>query len=80
MTHDKTATLRCMAAALGIRYTRGLTLEGGRRVNEDSVTTLHPTPDVADSVCVEEDEDGALWVADPVTPRQALLLALAMAD
>lgn len=79
MPHDKTSTLRCMAAALGIRYTRGYVM-GDRRVNEDSVTTLHPTPDVADSVCIEEDEDGALWVADAVTPRQAIVLALARDD
>lgn len=70
MTHEKTDTLRCMAAALGIRYTRGYVM-GDRRVNEDTTTTLYPS-----CVTFSEDEDGALWCEDAVSPRQALALAM----
>jgi hypothetical protein len=71
MTHAKTDELRRMAKALGLRYTRGYTLPGGRRVNEDTTTTLHPA-----CVTFSEDEDGALWVEDAISPRQALALAM----
>lgn len=71
MTHARTDELRRMAAALGIRYTCGHTLDGGRRANEDTTTTLHPA-----CVTFSEDEDGALWVEDAISPRQALALAM----
>lgn len=70
MTHEKTDTLRAMASALGIRYTRGYVM-GDRRVNEDTTTTLYPS-----CVTFSEDEDGALWVEDAISPRQALALAM----
>ena len=75
MTHAKTDELRRMASALGIRYTRGLTLAGGKRVDEDTTTTLYPA-----CVTFSEDEDGALWVEDAVSPRQALALAMVVSD
>lgn len=71
MTHEKTDALRRMAKALGLRYTRGYVLDGGRRMNEDTTTTLYPS-----CVTFSEDEDGALWVEDAISPRQALALAL----
>lgn len=71
MTHARTDELRRMAKALGIRYTRGYVMGDGRRVNEDSVTTLHPA-----CVTFSEDEDGALWCEDAISPRQALALAM----
>ena len=70
MTHEKTDTLRRMAAALGLRYTRGYVMDD-RRVNEDTTTTLHPS-----CITFSEDEDGALWVEDAISPRQALALAM----
>ena len=71
MAHDKTDELRRMAKALGLRYTRGYSMGDGRRVDEDTVTTLYPA-----CVAFSEDEDGALWVEDAISPRQALALAL----
>ena len=71
MAHARTDELRRMAKALGVRYTCGLTLAGWRRVNEDTTTTLHPA-----CVTFSEDEDGALWCEDAVSPRQALALAM----
>lgn len=71
MTHARTDELRRMAKALGLRYTRGYVLDGGRRVNEDTTTTLHPA-----CVTFSEDEDGALWCEDAISPRQALALAM----
>jgi hypothetical protein len=71
MSHARTDELRRMAKALGLRYTRGYTLPGGRRVNEDTTTTLHPA-----CVTFSEDEDGALWCEDAISPRQALALAM----
>lgn len=71
MSDGRTEALRRMAEALGMRYTRGYNL-GGRRVDEDRVTTLYPA-----CVTFSEDEDGALWVEDAVTPRQAVALAMA---
>ena len=67
-----TEALRAAASALGVRYTRGYVLAGGRRVNEDNVTTLYPA-----CVTVSEDADGNMWVEDPVTPLQALAVAMA---
>ena len=72
----KTDELRAMASALGIRYTCGLVC-GDHRVNEDSVTTLYrQVGGPSRSVTFEEDADGALWVADEVSPRQAVALAM----
>lgn len=71
MSDGRTKALRRMAKALGMRYTRGYSM-GGRRVDEDRVTTLYPA-----CVTFSEDEDGALWVEDAVTPRQAVALAMA---
>ena len=77
MAHDKTDELRRMAKALGLRYTRGYTLPGGRRVNEENVTTLWPVQgDASASLTFEEDEDGHLWCEDDLTPLQALMLAM----
>jgi hypothetical protein len=71
MAHERTDELRRMAKALGLRYTRGYSMGDGRRVNEDATTTLYPA-----CVTFSEDEDGALWVEDAISPRQALALAL----
>ena len=70
MSDGRTEALRRMAKALGMRYTRGYNL-GGRRVDEDRVTTLYPA-----CVTFEEDEDGNLWCEDALSVRQALALGL----
>ena len=64
-----------MAAALGLRVTRGYVV-GGRRCDEDRVTTIWPDEDPAHSLTFEEDKDGALWCADELEPLQALMAAL----
>jgi hypothetical protein len=73
---SKTDELRAVAEALGLRVTHGYTLPGGRRVNEENVTTLWPGNDPQLSLTFEEDEDGHLWCEDDLTPLQALMLAM----
>lgn len=74
MTHARTDELRRMATALGIRYTRGYVM-GDKRVDEDTTTTLYPA-----CVTFSEDEDGALWCEDAISPRQALALVMVVSD
>jgi hypothetical protein len=74
---SKTDELRAVAEALGLRVTHGYTLPGGRRVNEENVTTLWAREgDASTSLTFEEDEDGHLWCEDDLTPLQALMLAM----
>ena len=72
----KSDRLREELARRGHVYTCGLVM-GGRRINTDNVTTIWPVADDASrSLCIEEDEDGALWVADDVTVEQAIAAAM----
>ena len=85
MAYEKTRQLRASLDALGIRYTRGYSLGSDEwkkptdeRTDLDRVTCVWPrSADAAHSVTFEEDEWGDMWVADEVTPAQALALALA---
>lgn len=85
MAYTKTDALRAALDALGIRYTRGYSLGSAewrkpteQRTDLERVTCVWPrSADVTHSVTFEEDEGGCMWVADDVTPAQALALALA---
>lgn len=68
-----TERLRELALARGLEVRHGWSLPGGRRVDDDRVTTVYAVPgDPASSLTFEEDEDGNLWCADDMSPRQAL--------
>ena len=76
----KTDRLREELARRGHVYTCGLVM-GDHRVNVDNVTTIWPVADDASrTLCIEEDEDGALWVADDVTVEQAIAAAMCDRD
>ena len=77
MSHGRTDELRGICDMLGIRYTVGLQSEDGRRTDEDRVTTIWAREDDASSsTAFEEDEDGALWCADALSPVQAVSAAV----
>lgn len=76
MDTKPTERLRELARACEITYTCGYKVSG-RRIQEDTVTALYAIDgDVTSSITIEQDEDGALWVMDAVTPVQAVGLAL----
>lgn len=72
-----TEELRELALTRGLEVRHGWSLPGGRRVDDDRVTTVYAVPgDPASSLTFEED-DGALWCADDMSPRQAVWAVLA---
>ena len=76
MDTKPTERLRELARACEITYTCGYKVSG-RRIQEDTVTALYAIDgDAESSITIEQDEDGALWVVDAVTPMQAVGLAM----
>lgn len=76
-----TDSLRDALEALGVKYTCGYTMKGGKAVNEDNVTCVWPDNDPRHTVTFEE-EDGygcepCLHVEDGITVTQAIAIALA---
>lgn len=69
--YPHTALLRSEAAKRGAYYTTGYGLSDGRRIMEDSVTSIwaNGTPRM---VTFEEHDDGNLVCADAITPGEAL--------
>lgn len=77
MTETITDRLRAGLNARGIKYTCGYEFRDGRRVDEGTVTTAWPDDmDAQHSVTFEEDKDGALWVANDVSVREALAMVI----
>ena len=74
-----TERLRELCRENGVRYTCGYTRgyrgEGGT-TDEDIVTCLWVDGDQCHTTSFEESDGGELWVANTVTPEQALALAL----
>lgn len=70
---SKTEELRRLASRQDVLWTAGYELSDGRRVNRDNVTTIWPVKgDAASSLTFYEDEAGALWCEDEVSPAQAM--------
>lgn len=65
MMYPKTEELRAKATTLGIYYTTGYSIEGGKRVNEDNVTSLWDAKH-GKMVTVEESMPWDLYLVDPV--------------
>lgn len=68
----KTDELRDALVANGIEYKCGLTIRGGRRVNQDTVTVAYPVPGDPRSSISFEEEDGELVCLDTLTVSQCV--------
>ncbi len=71
-----TEDLRELAMAQGMGLSHGYRF-GDARVDTDRVTTIWPVPGRPDLSLTFEEEDGALWCADDMCPRQAVWAAMA---
>lgn len=70
-----TERLRELCRENGIRYTCGYRSKDGI-TDEDIVTCVWFDDEPLNTTSFEESDGGELWVADTVTPEQALALAL----
>lgn len=70
-----TEELRAAFDAEGIEYSTGLTIRGGGRVNEDTVTVAYPVPGDPSTSLSFEEEDGHIVCMDPLTIRQCIAIA-----
>lgn len=77
MTYHKTVALREKLDDRGIAYSCGYVMSKEcKRVSEENVTCVqHADGNPMHSITFEEDEDGALWVEDPLTVDEAMALA-----
>lgn len=71
-----TKRLRELCRENGVRYTCGYRRKDGTAVDADVVTCVWLDGDPCHTTSFEESDGGELWVADTVTPEQALALAL----
>lgn len=74
MEHEITKRLRATCEWIGIRYTKGLLLEG-KRVDEDRFTTLWPDDDPKHTLTFEE-VDGMLACDDAMEVDQCVAAAM----
>jgi hypothetical protein len=69
--NEKTRALRAECDRRGIAYSKGYLLKG-RRINEDTVTTLWDGTDDDRGLSFEEDENGELYCADAMTIEECI--------
>ena len=71
MNVSKTVELRKACDERGIAYSKGYLLKG-RKINEDTVTTLWNGTDDDRGLSFEEDESGELYCADAMTIEECI--------